>query len=132
MTIILFFLQRNNDVVEPQRPMPASSRFQDVQNQIYSLADSDHPDAFAEYASVVASCDLVITAATTLSHLSGALGVPTWTLLHKYPDWRWGYSGRTTIWYSSMTLYRQSFSGSWDYPILQIKHDFSLFVKTLP
>ena len=35
------------------------------------------------------SLDLIITADTSIAHLGGALGRPTWIALKHLPDWRW-------------------------------------------
>ena len=42
------------------------------------------------------------------------MGKPTWLLLTKIPDWRWGLEGETTFWYPSVRLFRQSKKGNWD------------------
>ena len=42
------------------------------------------------------------------------MGKTTWLLLHKIPDWRWGFEGDTTFWYPSMRLFRQAERGDWD------------------
>jgi hypothetical protein len=57
--------------------------------------------------------DLVITADTMVAHLSGALGVPTWTLLPTPADWRWMDDRDDSPWYPSMRLFRQPTPGDW-------------------
>jgi hypothetical protein len=47
-------------------------------------------DTFQHTASILAACDLVITVDTAVAHLAGAMGRPTWLLLAKDSDWRWG------------------------------------------
>jgi tetratricopeptide (TPR) repeat protein len=44
---------------------------------------------FAETAALVSCLDLVITVDTSVAHLAGALGCPTWILLPWTPDYRW-------------------------------------------
>ena len=44
---------------------------------------------FAETAALIACLDLVITVDTSVAHLAGALGRPTWILLPWTPDYRW-------------------------------------------
>lgn len=67
----------------------------------------------ADTAALISALDLVITSDTAVAHLSGALGRPTWVLLHDPPDWRW-LRGRTdSPWYSSARLFRQSRPGDW-------------------
>jgi len=65
-------------------------------------------------AAVISNCELVITSDTAVAHLAGAMGHPTWLLLHHVPDWRWGLEGETTFWYPSMRLFRQREPGNWD------------------
>ena len=57
-------------------------------------------------AQLVASCDLVITVCTSIVHLAGALGVPTWVMVPNRPAWRYQYKGPMP-WYRSVRLYRQ-------------------------
>lgn len=57
--------------------------------------------------------DLVICPDTMIAHLSGALGRPTWVMLHADCDWRWPASGSTTFWYPSARLFHQRRAGDW-------------------
>ena len=68
---------------------------------------------FLETSAIIANCDLVITCDTAVAHLAGGMGKPTWLLLHKVPDWRWGLEGDSTFWYPSMRLFRQINPGDW-------------------
>jgi hypothetical protein len=70
-------------------------------------------DAFLDTAAVMQSLDLVITTDTSIAHLAGALGRPTFVALKSVPDWRWGLTGRTTPWYPGMQLFRQPRYGDW-------------------
>ncbi len=69
--------------------------------------------AFLDTAAIMTNLDVVITTDTSTAHLAGALGVPTWLILGKVPDWRWGQSGAETKWYPSLRLWRQSDVGCW-------------------
>jgi len=72
------------------------------------------PDAdFAETAAIIGALDLVIAVDTSMAHLAGALGKPTWTLLAHCPDWRWLRQVETTDWYPTMRLFRQQHPGNW-------------------
>jgi len=55
----------------------------------------------------------VVTIDSFISHFSGILGVPCYTLVTKSVDWRWGMSGRKTDWYSNHTILRQKKCGDW-------------------
>jgi len=61
----------------------------------------------------VQSLDLVVTVDTMLAHLSGALGVETWTLLPHDADWRWQADRRDSPWYPTMRLFRQTEADDW-------------------
>ena len=72
------------------------------------------PDAFLDTAAVMESVDLVITSDTSIAHLAGALGRPTWVALKHIPDWRWLLGRADCPWYPSHTLFRQERRGDWD------------------
>lgn len=68
---------------------------------------------FADTAAAMANLDLVISVDTSVVHLSGALGRPTWTLLAYTPDWRWLRDREDSPWYPSMRLFRQPKRDDW-------------------
>ena len=63
---------------------------------------------FAETAALVCCLDLVITVDTSVAHLAGALGRPTWILLPWTPDYRWLLDREDSPWYPSVRLFRQT------------------------
>lgn len=72
-----------------------------------------------ETAELIATMSLVITADTSVAHLSATLGVPTWILLpSRQTFWLWGLEGETTPWYPSARLFRQSEEETWK-PVLE-------------
>jgi tetratricopeptide (TPR) repeat protein len=62
---------------------------------------------FAETAALISCLDLVITVDTSVAHLAGALGRPTWLLLPYTPDWRWLLDRDDSPWYPTVKLFRQ-------------------------
>ena len=63
--------------------------------------------SFDDTAAFLCALDLVITIDGVISHLSGALDVPTWVLVDINPHYTWGRQGRETPWYRSVRLSRQ-------------------------
>lgn len=72
---------------------------------------------FDDLAAAMTAVDVVVSLDTGPAHLAGALGVPTFTLVPRLHDWRWGLDGERSDWYPSMTLVRQATTGSWATPI---------------
>ena len=75
---------------------------------------SDDCADLADTAALMASLDLVITVDTSVAHLAGGLGRPTWILLARVPDWRYGPEAADCAWYPSARLFRQPDHGDWD------------------
>jgi len=69
----------------------------------------------------VASCDLVISSCTSVAHLSGAMGVPTWVITPVMPYFLWALDGEKTPYYDSITLFRQETFGDWEAPFVEIQ-----------
>lgn len=57
--------------------------------------------------------DALVTVDTAVAHLAGSLGVKTFLMVSTEPDWRWGISGETTLWYPSVKIIRQTSTGDW-------------------
>ncbi len=72
---------------------------------------------YQDTVNIIADLDLVITVDTSIAHIAGALGIPTFLLLSRIPDWRWAFSGTTTPWYPSFRLFRQTKLLDWTGPI---------------
>ena len=79
----------------------------EVANLAPDLAD------FTDTAAIIANLDLVITVDTSIVHLAGAMGKPTWLLLPFVPDWRWLFERKDSPWYPSLRLFRQPAAGDW-------------------
>ena len=74
--------------------------------------DAGSDDVLAA-ARVMRALDVVVTVDSMPAHLAGALGVPTFTLLHAGCDWRWMEGRDDSPWYPSMRLFRQRTPGDW-------------------
>ena len=73
---------------------------------------------FTDTAALCEIMDIVISVDTSVAHLSGALGIPTWIMLPFNPDWRWLLARTDTPWYNSVRLFRQKKIGEW-IPVFQ-------------
>jgi tetratricopeptide (TPR) repeat protein len=107
-----------------------SLQYKDASGDIKGTPVTQYPWAtlskdYDDTAALVASCDLVIGMQTSVNHLAGALGVPTWIVLPKTSQWRYGENYTDLPWYKSAKLYRQG--ASW--PIEQIVNDLKAMFK---
>ena len=75
---------------------------------------------FADTAALISALDLVISVDTSVAHLAGALGKPTWVMVPFAPDFRWLLDREDTPWYPKMRLFRQSRAGDWDGVVARI------------
>lgn len=80
---------------------------------------------FSDTAYALARMDLVITVDTALAHLAGALGIPTFLLVHTFPDFRWLMGRNDSPWYPTMRIYRQSTPGDWTTVIERVVSDLT-------
>lgn len=69
---------------------------------------------FDDTASALKQMDLLISCDTSVPHLAGCLGVPTWILVPNPPEWRWLTDVCTTQWYESVAIFRQKEPKNWD------------------
>jgi tetratricopeptide (TPR) repeat protein len=76
---------------------------------------------FDDTAAVAALVDVVISVDTSVVHLAGAMGRPTWILLPFCPDWRWMLDREDSPWYPTARLFRQPMLGDWDSVVGRVK-----------
>ncbi len=118
-------------------------QYGDVRDSLGALAELtgidvsnvDGVDTFHDIdglAALIQACDLVVTTSNTTVHLAGALGTPTWLLLQKIPDWRWGLAGESCLWYPSVRLFRQASRGQWDDVLRHVSEELAMLLAALP
>jgi tetratricopeptide (TPR) repeat protein len=117
--------RRSISLLEWSRHLPSQCEYFCLQNQV---RDADmavlscnssirrfQPEEM-DFASTAALCecmDVIVSVDTSLAHLGGALGRPTWILLPLVPDWRWLRDRDDSPWYPTVKLYRQRSAGNW-------------------
>ena len=69
----------------------------------------------------VASCDLVISSCTSVSHLAAAMGVETWVITPIMPYFLYALEGEATPYYDSMHMIRQTVFDDWQAPFDEIE-----------
>jgi tetratricopeptide (TPR) repeat protein len=100
----IYSLQKGDDALKSLQTTPQGHKVIDLGNQFNSFADT---------AAAIEAMDLVLSVDTSVTHLAGALGKPTWTLLAYVADWRWLLDREDTPWYPNMRLFRQKEPGNW-------------------
>ena len=85
-------------------------------------AEFDASFDFRDTAAALANCDLLLSADSSVVHLAGAMGLPTWVALSWVPEWRWGLEGVRSPWYESVRLFRQPRAGDWPAVVSAMAH----------
>ncbi|TWA84829.1 tetratricopeptide (TPR) repeat protein [Azospirillum brasilense] len=95
--------------------------------------DIDDPMAgvrdFADTAALAETLDLVITVDTSVCHLAGGLGRPTWTLSRADACWRWLGNREANPWYPTMRVFGQDRSGDWSGVVARLRAALTDFVE---
>jgi len=86
-------------------------------------------ESFQDTAAILEELDLLISVDTSVPHLAGALGVPTWLLLPFDADWRWLREREDTIWYPTVRLFRQPRPGDWESVVERVRGELVRLVN---
>jgi len=93
---------------------PAARQMDEFTETIPVTNISENFNDFTDTAAAIDNLDLVISVDTSVLHLSGAIGKPTWALIPYAPEWRWMLNRQDSPWYPTMRLFRQSNWNDWD------------------
>ena len=83
---------------------------------------------FRATAQLIQQLDLVITIDTSVAHLAGTLGKPTWLMLPYGSEWRWLENRDDSPWYPSMRLFRQTKPDNW----VEVLSNVKAAIQVLP
>ncbi len=103
--VAFYSLQVGPQAAELDEPGPWTGRVVDLGVRLTDYADT---------AAVLRQLDLLIAVDTSVVHLAGALGVPTWVMISSRSDWRWLIDREDTPWYPGVRLFRQSRLDDWN------------------
>jgi hypothetical protein len=86
-------------------------------------------NTWKETQQAIASCNLVISSCTSVSHLAAAMGVETWVVVPLMAYFLYALPGEQVPYYDSMRLFRQEEFGSWVEPFEKIQKELPLWSK---
>lgn len=119
-------------LVSLQKGEPGVSQIPDFLKK-HELTDieamTENQSNLSDAAAVIMNLDLVVTSCTAMAHLAGSLGVPTWVVLGRAPDWRWLTDRNDTPWYPNTRLFRQQTLGNWDEVFYQVRDAMKLEIQ---
>jgi len=106
--------------------------------QLDTLPDGMHverlgdnfPRDFGDTAAAIEAMDLIISCDTSVAHLAGALGRPTWVALRHAADWRWLQNRDDSPWYPVLQLFRQQNRGDWTRVFKKIEEKLAIIMAT--
>jgi hypothetical protein len=121
---------------EQHRVFPKELLFEAVKGyNCVSLQDDEDPPEWIEKVPLhswvqtmleISKCKLVITSCTSVAHLAGAMGVPTWIVIPILPYYLWAVPGSKTDHYESVELFRQEVYGCWEAPFNRIREKLNV------
>jgi tetratricopeptide (TPR) repeat protein len=82
---------------------------------------------FVETAALISCLDLVVSVCTSVAHLAGTLGRPTWVMLPYLPDWRWLLDRPDSPWYPSVRLFRQDATRDYAPVVASVRAELSRY-----
>jgi hypothetical protein len=85
-------------------------------------------DSWEDTIEAIESVDLVITSCTSVAHLAGAMGKPTWIIIPILPYYLWAIPGQLTPWYNSVKLFRQTKKDEWSNVFEEITKELELLI----
>jgi hypothetical protein len=101
------------------------SLFTDYGVKIETVHEIDNLNNIDGLASLINTCDFVITTSNVTAHISGAIGKETYVLL-PYGNgkiWYWHEGAGKSIWYPTLNLFSQPDINNWAAPISEIYNE---------
>ncbi|MGF1581169.1 MAG: tetratricopeptide repeat protein [Gemmataceae bacterium] len=121
--LLPLFELKEVDWVSLQIPPIRDSLPLPMKDRLFSIGD--WCEDFADTAAAMRQLDLILTIDTATAHLGGAMGLPVWVLLNTPANWRWSGPEKTSPWYPTIRLVRQTAQGEWSDVITKIRDDLA-------
>ena len=90
---------------------------------VVQCASVDNREDLDGLAALIEVCDLVVSTSNVTIHMAGALAKEAWVLLHYVSIYYWLVERTDSIWYPSLTLYRQPTLDDWDSVYASVRKD---------
>ena len=94
--------------------------------EIYEIDNLDIFNDIDGLASLIGSCDEVVTIGNVTATLSGSLNINTKVILPTNSYWPYGLKDKKSYWFSSMKLYKQTQRNIWDDTLNKIKKEIMI------
>ena len=93
-------------------------------------ASVDNREDLDGLAALIEACDLVVSTSNVTVHMAGALAKETWVMLpHVRVNFWWLLERTDSVWYPSLTLYRQPSLNDWDSVYTSIRKELGIRFK---
>lgn len=93
--------------------------------KIYDLKEIDKTNEISKLSFLIKNLDLIITIQNTTAHLSLSFQKKTFVLLPTNSRWHWGINSKTSVWYPSAQLFRQTRFNYWEDVLNNVKNELN-------
>lgn len=95
---------------------------------VYKDDAVDSLNSAEDWFAQISALDFVISVDNSTIQVSGSLGIPTWLLLSKVPEWRFGLERQDNLWHPSIRVFRQQEKGEWEPLMKELAINFSAYL----
>lgn len=108
---------------------PGEDQLNDLPEDINIINLGKNFKDFADTAAAVENMDIVLSVDTSVVHLSGALGKPTWVLLNYAQCWRWFLDTEHSPWYESVKVFKCKKMNDYDNLMKKVEEELKKLVE---